>query len=349
MWCVNSGLTRLGPEAIARRARLRYLLDDRPGIKRVRRGRGFTFAGPGGEPVAPADLERIRRLVIPPAWRDVWIAPEASAHLQATGIDAAGRKQYLYHTRWREAADEAKFERLADFAPALTVLRQRVETDLRRRNGDLLCATVTRLIDRCLIRPGSRRRGDSQAAGATQLGWSHVATNRGAIVLDFVGKSGVDQHVEVRDRQLARVLSGLLDEARDDEPLFRSGDESVDERRLNAYIADASRSAFTAKDFRTWGATATVVGQLAATSPGENIARSERAAIAAAADALGNTVTVCRSSYVAPAVLEAFESGDLARHWRVSRGGRWLSRAERATARVLVAAREATRVAGPSA
>jgi DNA topoisomerase-1 len=270
----------------------------------------------------------------------VWIAPEPDAHLQATGIDDAGRKQYLYHVRWREVADEEKFRRRADFAPALTALRKRVANDLQQRNGDLLCATAARLIDRCLIRPGSRRRNGSDASGATDLGGSEVTVDRGSVVLDFVGKSGVDQHVEVEDRVLARVLSELLDEAGDGRPLFCAGDRAVDERRLNAYIAEASRSDFTAKDFRTWGATATVVSELGVADPdGDIVAEVERGAIATAADALGNTVAVCRSSYVAPVVLEAFESGELARHWRQSRRGKWLSRAERATARVLDAAR----------
>ena len=328
------------PVAIARTARLRYVPDDRPGIARRRRGSGFSYAGPRGGRVSAADRERIRSLVIPPAWRDVWIAPEPDAHLQATGIDDAGRKQYLYHARWRDVADAEKFRRLADFAPALVAIRQRVADDLRRRNDDLLCATAARLIDRCLIRPGSQRRNGSMASGATHLGDSDVVVDRGSVVLDFVGKSGVDQHVEVEDRALARVLSELLDGAEDGAPLFRSGDHAVDERRLNAYLGEASGSQFTAKDFRTWGATVTVVGELALADPrADAVEESERAAIAAAADALGNTVAVCRGSYVAPAALAAFESGDLAGHWRASRRGKWLSRAERTTARVLDDAR----------
>ena len=290
--------------------------------------------------MSAADRERIRSLVIPPAWRHVWIAPEPDAHLQATGVDDAGRKQYLYHPRWRQVADAEKFRRLADFAPALVAIRKRVADDLRLRNGDLLCATAALLIDRSLIRPGSRRRNGSEASGATHLGGSNVTVERGRVVLDFVGKSGVDQHVEVEDRVLARALSDLLDRSDDGTPLFCFDGEAVDERRLNAYIGKASRSDFTAKDFRTWGATTTVVAELAAAKPSvDAIEVCERAAIAAAADALGNTVAVCRASYVAPAALAAFESGELARHWRESRRGRWLSRAEGATARVLADAR----------
>ena len=286
-----------------------------------------------------ADTERARALVIPPAWRDVWIAPEREAHLQATGIDDAGRKQYLYHQRWREVADAEKFRRLAGLAPALVRIRKRVAAYLRQGNGDLLCATAARLIDRSLIRPGGQRN-ESLASGATDLGGSHVTVARGRVVLDFVGKSGVDQHVEVHDRELARVLSQILDRADGDTPLFRSGDDVVDERRLNAYLGEASGGSFTAKDFRTWGATATVIGELARANPLVGSAEeSERAAVAAAADALGNTVAVCRSSYVAPAAFAAFESGELLRHWRSSRRGKWLSRAERTTARVLDEAR----------
>ncbi len=331
---------------IARRAGLLYLADDRRGIGRRRRGSGFSYAGPRGGKVAQVDLVRIKGLVIPPAWGDVWIAPEADAHLQATGVDDAGRKQYLYHRKWRESADAAKFDRLADFPPALAALRQRVARDLRAGHGDLLCATVTRLIDRCLIRPGSRRRATSgDATGATDLGRANVEAAGRTVVLDFVGKSGVDQHVEVQDRVLSRVLAELLDAADEDEPLFRTERDAVDARRLNVYIGQASRSEFTAKDFRTWGATVTVVAELGPNGRAEpemaarDVAERERAAIAAAADVLGNTAAVCRASYVAPAVVDAFESGELARHWRASRRGKWLSRAERATARVLDAAR----------
>jgi len=327
------------PARIADRAGLRYRPDDRPGIARRRRGRGFSYAGPRRGTVSPEDRRRIQRLVIPPAWKHVWIAPEADAHLQATGFDDAGRKQYLYHEAWRQAADEAKFERLAEFGPALERLRRRVATDLAERNGHLLAATVTRLIDRCLIRPGTRRTSPrGEAVGATSLGCTDVTIRGGLIVLDFVGKSGVDQHVEVRDRELARILSDLLDDAVGGDLFASATGDTIDERRLNDYLAEATGTSFTAKDFRTWGATATVVGELAPSpvpSDDNDVATAERSAIALAADALGNSVAVCRSSYVAPAVLDAFESGVLARIWRASRRGRWLSRAERTTARAL--------------
>jgi DNA topoisomerase-1 len=325
---------------IADAAGLRYLPDDRPGITRRRRGQGFSYHNRHGNVVAPGTRDRIRRLVIPPAWHDVWIAPEPDAHLQATGIDDADRKQYLYHAAWREAADSAKFDRLCGFAPALERLRRRVANDLRARNGDVLCAIAARLVDCCLIRPGSRRRSAiSDAVGATTLSCDDVDVVQGRIVLDFEGKSGVEHHLEVRDPALARIISDLLDCTDSGEPLFSTpGGDNVDERRLNQYIADASRSNYTAKDVRTWGATSIVVGELGprnADAYGDRCGDVIRSAIEAAAEALGNSPAVCRSSYVAPAVLETFERGRMAEHWRRSRRGMWLSRAERATARVL--------------
>lgn len=343
MFWVQKGVP-LRPTEIATRAGLRYLPDDRPGITRRRRGRGFSYAGRRGGAVSATDRERISDLVIPPAWESVWIAPEPDAHLQATGIDAAGRKQYLYHAAWREHADEAKFERFAGFATVLERLRRQVDSDLRSRKGDLppaqlLSATVVRLIDRCLVRPGNRRRARlTDAVGATEFGSNDVEVRNGVVLLDFVGKSGVGQHIEVLDRQLARVLSGLLD-ANDGlgDTLFASVEgDRVDERRLNEYIATVTNRDFTAKDFRTWGATSTVVGELGpvVVGDGEDGAVFERAAMVVAAEALGNTPAVCRSSYVAPVVLDAFRSGGLHDYWRATRRGQWLSRAERATAKI---------------
>lgn len=276
-------------------------------------------------------------MAIPPAWSDVWIAPEPDSHLLATGVDEAGRRQYLYHPEWRIAADRAKFARLAGFGRALARIRQRVERDLVPGGDDQLCAVGIRLIDRALLRPGGPGAADSEAVGASTLGPTDIEVRGGNIVLDFVGKSGVDQHFEFRDAGLSRAIARRLDEADDDEPLFSGGDGTVDARRLNRYIADATGGSWTAKDLRTFGGTVVVVEALASamSRADERADALVRDAIASAAEALGNTVAVCRSSYVAPVAIKAFEDGRLAASWERTRRGKWLSRAERATDRLL--------------
>lgn len=326
---------------IAERAGLVHRTSDRPGIARRRRGSGFSFLRPNGAPVGASERERIVSMAIPPAWSDVWIAFEHDSHLLATGVDEAGRRQYLYHPEWRIAADRAKFARLAGFGRALARIRQRVERDLVPGGDDQLCAVGIRLIDRALLRPGGPGGpggpGDSDAVGASTLGPTNIEVRGGNIVLDFVGKSGVDQHFEFRDAGLSRAIARRLDEADDDEPLFSGGDDgTVDARSLNRYLANATGGTWTAKDLRTFGGTV-VVEALAAAMPraDERADALVRDAIACAAEALGNTVAVCRSSYVAPVAIEAFEDGRLAACWRRTRRGKWLSRAERATDRLL--------------
>lgn len=327
--------------ALARGAGLKYLTNDRAGIRRQRRGKGFSYTSANGGTLSVRERERLRRLAIPPAWRDVWIAPERDAHLMATGVDDMGRKQYLYHPDWRQAADAAKFARLGTFAKALTKLRRRVADDIASRSPERVCAAAVLLVDETLIRPGSRRHYRKMASvGATTLRSKHVEVKRDLVVLDFVGKGGVEHHLEVRDQMLARVLSDLLDDA-EGATLFTTEDgDTIDESQLNAYIERNAGPGFTAKDLRTWGATSTVVGQLGSRRTGGDATDRQRQAmvkraIETAAEALGNTPTVCRASYVAPTVVESFMSGALARHWQASRAGRWLSRAERTTERVL--------------
>lgn len=341
-------------EQIALDAGLRYLPAGRPGIHRRRRGRGFGYARDDGRPVGERDRERIAGLVIPPAWTDVWIAPEPDAHLQATGLDDRGRRQHLYHPAWRAAADVAKFERLAGFARPLQRLRAQVAADLRARRPGWGTAAAVRLIDDSLIRPGSMRALRSNGSvGATTLGAEHVSVTGQSVRLRFEGKSAVDQDVAVRDPLLARRLSDLLDEARPGEPLFGDDDgRPVDCDALNAYIAEHAGPGFTAKDLRTWGASSLAAASLLADGAngaerasgagragedGHAVEAAIHAALQSTADQLGNTLAVCRSAYVAPAVLDAYRSGELAEHWRRSRRARWLSRVEQTLRRALAA------------
>jgi DNA topoisomerase I len=288
--------------------------------------------------VSPAERERIGSMAIPPAWTDVWIAPEPDAHLLAMGTDARGRRQYLYHPAWREAADRAKFDRLASFGPALGGLRRRVAEDLRRLSDEWACAAMVRLVDQALIRPGSLRHfRENGSVGATTLHAEHVDVSRRFVRLHFEGKGAIEHEIEVHDPLLARRVSDLLDNAPPGQPIFADGEgEVVDNGRLNAYIGRHTGGEFTAKDLRTWGATCRVAGVLAwPPAAVETGADPVRLAIEEAAAQLGNTFEVCRSSYVAPRVVEAFRDGALPEMWRRSRRARWLSRTEQMVRRVL--------------
>lgn len=325
-------------ELVAARAGLVRRGDDRPGIRRRRAGAGFSYVDPAGPRVQGEQRAWIESLAIPPAWSDVWISPEPDSHLLASGVDDAGRKQYRYHQRWIDAANAVKFERLAGFPQPLAKLRAEVTRSLRDgRDDDWVCAAVVRLIDRTLIRPGSfrhfRERG---TVGAVTLQPAHVTLSRRRVQLSFAGKSHVEVDVVCEDPLLARRMTDLVDAAEGQDALFVDGEgRAIDADRVNAYIRRHAGDGFTAKDLRTWGATSYAAEQLATRDPVHDGEAAVRDAIAAAADRLGNTVAVCRSSYVAPAVLDAFRSGALRDAWRGSRRARWLSRAERTVHRVL--------------
>ena len=334
-----------GDEDLAAAAGLRYLADDRPGIRRVRRGRGFSYHRRNGSAIEGAARRRLEALVIPPAWTEVWIAPEADAHLLATGRDDRGRKQYIYHPDWRAAADLAKFEHLGDVGRCLATLRKAVDHDLRARTDEWPTAAMVRLIDVSLIRPGSRRNlAENGSVGATTLGAEHISIEGRRITLDFDGKSAVEQHVEIDDLLLARRLSSLIDDEHLAGLFVDRDDAAVDAVALNDYIARHTECDMTAKFLRTWGATCAAADYLLGVTamPGD-VSDDEsddtdariRRAVEYTADRLGNTPAVCRASYIAPTVVDAFESGELEATWRRSRRTRWLSRTEQTVRRVL--------------
>jgi DNA topoisomerase I len=322
-------------ERVAAAAGLVRLAAGTPGIERRRCGRGFTYRAPDGSTLDGSQRARAESLAVPPAWNDVWIAPRPDSHVLASGIDDAGRKQYLYHPAWREAADALKFERLGEFGRSLPRLRRQVATDLRSRDADVAGrAVLVRLIDRTLIRPGSRRYAvENGTFGATTLLASHVEVRGATLHLVFPGKGGAEHDLSLEDRELAGRLRRLLAEADDDTHLVVDDNGQPLERDdVNEYIADLA-GPFTVKDFRTWGATCTVVDHLAPSSTADPAAVTD--AIAGAAQSLGNTPAVCRASYVAPRVVEAHQEGRLQVEWQRARSSRWMSRAERVTARVL--------------
>ena len=312
------------PEMIeaAKDAGLRYTTDDRPGIRRHRAGRGFRYVARDGDGVKDEDdLRRIRKLAIPPAWTEVWISTDPRGHLQATGRDAKGRKQYRYHERFREIRDETKYERMLDFAKVLPKIRKRVDADLAKRelSREKVLATIVRLLETTLIRVGNEEYAkDNQSYGLTTLREKHVEVDGSRVRFRFRGKSGKDHDVDVRDRRVARVMRSLQELP--GQELFRYVDDdgtvrSVDSDDVNAYLREITGADFTAKDFRTWAGTVLAAQALAAIEHVENVRVAKKnitAAVEKVAARLGNTRTVCRKCYIHPAILDAYIDGDLA-------------------------------------
>jgi DNA topoisomerase I len=309
------------PEHSAQAAGLRHVSDSVPGIRRRRAGRGFSYVGPDGRPVRDREtLERIRRLAIPPAYRDVWICPDPRGHLQATGRDARGRKQYRYHPAWREARDETKFGRMLAFAEALPGIRARVDADLSRQGlpREKVLAAVVSLLERTCIRVGNDEYARSNRSfGLTTLRDRHVEISGSSLRFEFRGKSGKLHSVDLDDRRLARIVQHC--QSIPGEELFQYLDEHGDRQTLdsgdvNAYLREISGEDFTAKDFRTWAGTMLAAAALTELGPGDS-AKLRRANILSAIDQvagqLNNTRAVCRKYYVHPAILDSYEDGRL--------------------------------------
>jgi len=300
---------------------LTWCSDDHSGLSRQRSGKGFCYRDAKGQVIRdPATLARIRALAIPPAWTDVWICPRATGHIQATGRDLKGRKQYRYHPDWTAYASTSKFDRLPAFARALPRLREQVEADLNRRGvcRDKVLATAVRLLEITLIRVGNAQYArQNRSYGLTTLHKRHLAAQGTALTFAFKGKSGVQHEVRVRDRRLARVVRSLRDLP--GQQLFKYRDETgtlvpITSDDVNAYIRQAMGDGFSAKDFRTWAGTVSAARALrdteGPTSP-TDARRKITVCVKAVAGLLGNTPTVCRSSYVHPAVFDLFERGEL--------------------------------------
>lgn len=308
------------PEAAAA-AGLTYVQDGEPGFARVPDGEGFAYLGPDGRPVTDdSQLARFKALGIPPAWREVWICARPDGHLQATGRDARGRKQYRYHPRWREVRDETKYERTLAFAEALPALRERVARDLARPGlaREKVLAAVVRLLETTHIRVGNEEYArDNKSFGLTTMLDRHVKVEGGQIRFAFRGKSGIRHRVALSDRRLARIVQRCRDLP--GQQLFQYLDEDgavqdVGSADVNAYLREVTGQPFTAKDFRTWAGTVWAASLLRAEPPAESEREAKRQlarAIEAVAERLGNTPTICRKCYVHPAVVEAHLSGAL--------------------------------------
>ncbi len=309
------------PRELARRARLRYTCDDEQGFRRTVRGRAVVFLDSQGRLLRdPAHVDRIRMLGIPPAWTDVWICCDARGHLQATGRDARGRKQYIYHPDWQLHTSRTKFRKLGAFGGALPKLRQQVRRHLALPGlpREKVVAAVIALLDGTLIRVGNEEYARTNGSyGLTTLRDRHAQIRGQVIHLRFQGKSGKLRELDFYDRQLARIVRQCQDLP--GQQLFQYVDDEGQLRRVesadvNHYLQQATGHAFTAKDFRTWKATVLVLERLskaAVESLTPAAARHVAAAYREAAEALGNTITVCKKYYVHPEIVELFQRGEL--------------------------------------
>lgn len=318
---VNASLQTVEPKLAARRASLRYVNGEGPGIGRVRRGGGFVYRRPDGRVVRDAAvLRRIRGLVIPPAWTNVWICSHANGHLQATGRDARGRKQYRYHPDWRAIRDETKYGCMLLFGKILPRIRRRVRRDLKLHGicRERVLATIVRLMDTTFMRVGNEQyTKENGSYGLTTLRNRHVQVQGEAIRFSFRGKSGKSHEIEVRDRRLARIIRRCRDLP--GQELFNFLDEAgrphaVHSTDVNDYLKEISGQEFTAKDFRTWGGTVLAteyLGRLEAPRRATEAKREIATAVADVARQLGNTVAVCRKCYIHPRVLESYSDASL--------------------------------------
>jgi DNA topoisomerase-1 len=315
----------------ARTARLTYVSDEVSGIRRRRAGSGFVYLDRRGHRVSNGTtLARIRALAVPPAWTNVWICPTPAGHLQATGRDARGRKQYRYHDEWRALRDRMKYDHVLRLAEHLPAIRARVERDLRRRglSRDTVIAAVVRLLDRSLIRVGNDEYlRENGSFGLTTLRERHVAIRGDTIRFRFRGKSGAHHTVEVADAVVARLLRKCL--VLPGAALFRYVDEAgeprtVDSDAVNDYLRRITGEDFTAKDFRTWHGTVLAAWALKDVGPFETKAQSRKrvaAAVDEVAARLGNTPAVCRACYIHPELIAAYLDGSLATLRRGPRNG----------------------------
>ncbi len=309
------------PEEAAEEAGLRYVSDDRPGYTRKRRGKKFVYFDTEGKEIRDETrILRLNRLAIPPAYTDVWICPSPNGHLQATGRDDRGRKQYRYHERWRQERDENKYEKMVVFGQALPKIRRRLARDLKKRGlpREKVLATVVQLLERTFIRVGNEEYvKENKSFGLTTLRNRHVKVRGAKVRFRFRGKSGQEHDIDTEARRVARIIRKLQELP--GQEIFQYLDEEGERHHIssddvNHYLREITGEDFTAKDFRTWAGTVMAAMALQHQEPFENKSQAKKNikdAISAVAKVLGNTPAVCRKCYVHPAVLESYLDGNL--------------------------------------
>lgn len=305
----------------AKEAGLRYVSDTRPGIRREMGPLGFKYISTTGRVIRnKAEITRINKLAIPPAWKHVWICPDPRGHIQATGRDAKGRKQYRYHAQWRSSRDETKYDRMIAFADTLPKIRRRTTADLGKAGlpREKVLATVVQLLEKSLIRVGNDEYAKkNRSFGLTTMRSSHVAVRGSKVKFEFKGKSGVKHSVDVDNKRLARIVKACQDLP--GQELFQYLDDDrkrrdVDSGDVNAYLKEITGCDFTAKDFRTWAGTVLACTALQEFEEFESQSQAKKnvlQAIEAVAGIMGNTRAVCRKSYIHPAVLDAYMDGSM--------------------------------------
>lgn len=311
--CSSTATLALNPPEAATAARLRYVSDSGPGIRRIGAGRNVRYHDVNGARLTdPVVLQRIRTLAIPPAWRDVWICPTPHGHLQAVGRDARGRKQYRYHPRWREVRDETKFARLLDFGRALPRIRRRVRRDMGQRGlpREKVLGTVVHLLDATLIRIGnSQYARDNGSYGLTTLRNRHVTVRGPHLRFEFHGKGGKRHTVDLNDRRVAGIIRRCQDLPGHELFQYIDGEgerQTVDSADVNDYLRLTAGQEFTAKDFRTWAGSVLALNSMRShgARAGRLTKKDVNASVAAVAASLRNTPTVCRKCYIHPAILD---------------------------------------------
>ncbi|GAA4334153.1 DNA topoisomerase IB [Flaviaesturariibacter amylovorans] len=311
------------PEGAARAADLVYVNDTMKGMRRVKKGKGFAYELDGKAVTDARHLERIRKLAIPPAWTEVWICAKPNGHIQATGYDLRGRKQYRYHTHWQELRNETKFHRLYEFGKLLPSLRLQLEEDLARKE---LCeakvlATVISLMERTYIRVGNADYEKQNGSyGLTTLKDKHVTIEGDKLRFSFTGKKGIDHDISLRSRRLARAVKACRDIPGKELFQYYCADgsrRSIDSGAVNQYIKDATGGDFTAKDFRTWAGTLNVLRAFKAMEAAATEADLKKNVLSALDDVshkLGNTRAVCKKYYVHPGIIRLYEEQSLDRY-----------------------------------
>jgi DNA topoisomerase-1 len=309
------------PRDAAESAGLRYVSDEQPGIRRRKAGKGFTYVKPGGSKVNDeATLKRLRTLAVPPAWTDVWICPHANGHIQATGRDAKGRKQYRYHARFREVRDGTKYEHMMAFAQALPAIRAKLKEHMALRGlpREKVLATVVHLLESTLIRVGNDDYvKQNKSYGLTTLRNKHVKVDGSELRFEFKGKSGKTWNLQVKDRRIAKIVRACQELPGQD--LFQYIDEDgvqrdVTSADVNAYLKEITGKEVTAKDFRTWAGTVLAALALKEFETFDTQAKAKknvRAAIERVASKLGNTPTICRKCYIHPEIMSSYVEGSL--------------------------------------
>ena len=314
---------RPDPAVSAKQAGLKYVTDEKPGFGRKITKRGAVYLGLDGKPLRdPDQVARIKALAIPPAYTDVWICPDPDGHLQATGRDARGRKQYRYHPRWREVRDESKYGRMMTFAAALPEIRKRVDADLGRPGlpREKVLAAVIRLLETTLIRVGNEEYArTNKSFGLTTMRDRHVRVGGKSVRFEFKGKSGVRHEIDLADPKLAKVVGRCRDLPGQELFQYLDDDErprTIDSADVNGYLREVSGRDFTAKDFRTWAGTVLASLALREFEAFDSEAQAKKnivAAIEHVAGRLGNTPSVCRKCYVHPEVIGAYLDGSMLR------------------------------------